>query len=467
MATRISHIPFYRRMTIPSWKLFIAAVLYALPVAFLSFYKPLLAVGFAAAPLAIMLVAHGPIAIYVLLAATFLFMPIYGSVTLLPADIAAVILVGAYAVDLICRGASRGINRLARPLLVYLTVVLLSVAVGGFTGLSIKFFMRQVLLAASFLAVAHFTPRMRIRNLLIGFVLIADVNSIYALLQFFGAGGGIRAFGLAGQGYGDHVMLAFLVAVIFYLWIEDLRGRLFWGASMLILVAALAATQTRASIISAGWAGLIAVILALRLGKRIHCRIPRKNLFAALLLMALVIPILALYTPMFEGVAHRFERIGPHAGGTILLRLSLWKAALTAFWNNPILGIGAGNFATVYNWVPTVRFDPVFFWVSGMSTHSVLMTALAETGILGFVTMFFFFGRALKVSWRNMKEASTTDQVTTANILFISALVIVGSSLYGGSWFWGNNSYHMAVFFGMIASYHHRLDSSIREGSET
>jgi O-antigen ligase len=180
--------------------------------------------------------------------------------------------------------------------------------------------------------------------------------------------------------------------------------------------------------------------------------------------MAVVVPTLALYTPMFEGILYRFGRIGPQASGTILLRLSLWKAALTAFWNNPILGIGAGNFAIVYNWVPTVRFDPIFFWVSGMSTHSVLMTSLAETGILGFLTMYFYFGRGLKLAWGHLKKAVETDQVTTAHILFIAVLVIVGSSLYGGSWFWGNNSYHMAVIFGLVASYRHRLDVTDEEG---
>lgn len=464
MSTRISHIPFFHRIIIPDWTLFAAAVSYALPLAVLLIWKPILGIAFAAAPICLLLISHGPSAIYVLVVSTFVFMPLHGTIALLPPDMAAFLLIGAYLVDLLFRGRSPRINHLVRPFLFYFAIVFLSVAASGFTALSIKFFLRQAVLVATFMAVSHFGYRVNIKAVLALFVITADLNSVYSLLEFLGAGGAIRAFGLAGRGYGDHVMLAFVISSVFYLWTRDIRGRLFWGISALIMVAALAATQTRASAITAGWALVVIVILAIRHGRIIRSSIPRKGLAAAIIFMLLIFPILILYTPVFEGILYRFARIGLHASGTILLRMSLWKAALAAFWGNPLLGIGAGNFPHVYQWVPGVRFDPIFYLVSGLSAHAVIFTSLAETGIIGFLSLYYFFVRAAKISYRNMKTAVHASDKAVTHCLFIAALVILGSSIYAGSWFWGNNSYHMAIMFGLIASFRHRKEGLLPGG---
>lgn len=464
MATRISHIPFYGRMIISDWTLFAVAFAYALPLSVLLFWKPILGIAFAAVPICILLISHGPSAIYALVVSTFIFLPLNSAVAILPSDIAAFILIAAYVVDLLFKGRRPGTNLLARPFLVYFAIVFLSVAASGFTALSIRFFLRQSVLVGAFLAISHFGPRVRIRNIIVLFVLTANLNSLYSIMEFLGAGGTIRAFGLAGRGYGDHAMLAFVFSLVYYLWTDDLRGRIFWGVSALIMVAALAATQTRASAITAGWAMVVIVFMAIRYGRRIGCRIPRKSLTAAFFLLLLIFPVLVLYTPVFEGIMYRFGRIGLQASGTILLRLSLWKAALAAFAGHPILGIGAGNFPQVYNWVPNVRFDPIFIFVTGMSAHAVIFTALAETGLLGTLSMYYFFGRAVKIAHRNVKAAANRLDMAGAHCLFIAALAVLGASFYAGSWFWGNNSYHMVIVFGLIASFRHRPEKLLSGG---
>jgi len=465
MATRISHIPFFERMIIPDWALFAAAVTYALPATALFVWKPIAGIAFAAAPLLVLLVAHGPSAIYVLTVATFLFMPLHGSITLLPPDMAAFLVIVAYLIDLFFRGRNPGNNRLLYPFLFYYGVVFLSVVFSGFTALSLRYFLRQSVLIGTFMAVAHFGPRLRIKNILVLFVLAANLNSLYSVMEFLGAGGTIRAFGLAGRGYGDHAMMAFTISLIYYLWTRDIRERIFWGGSALVMLAALAATQTRASAITAGWAAIVIVVLAVRYGRRIRCSIPRKSLALAIIIMLAVLPILVFYTPVFTGITDRFARIGLQASGTILLRMSLWKAALAAFWGHPILGIGAGNFPLVNNWVPDVRFDPIFYLVSGLSAHAVIFTSLAETGLIGFLSMFYFFGRAVRVSYQNLKSASNEADVAVTHCLFIAALVILCSSIYAGSWFWGNNSYHMAIMFGLAASFRHRREIPLPGGN--
>ncbi len=105
-------------MVLPDWKLFAVATAYALPLAALLMWKPVLGIAFAAAPVCLLLITHGPLAVYVLIVATFIFMPLHGTIALLPPDMAAFILIAAYVVDLLCRGRSPGHNYLAHPFLV-------------------------------------------------------------------------------------------------------------------------------------------------------------------------------------------------------------------------------------------------------------------------------------------------------------------------------------------------------------
>ncbi len=465
MATRISHVPFYGRLHIPDWVLLVTGLIYAVPVALLLNWNTNVGIAAAAAPFVIFLVSYGPAVIYLLIVASFAFFPAHGWAALLPADMAALILIAAWAVDLFTRGRVSGRNSLARPFFVYVAVVFLSVAVSGFTGLSTKFFLRQLVLIGTFLSVYHFGRRMNPRTVLVLFVLAANLNSLYSVLLFLAAGGGIRSFGFAGRGFGDHAMMAFLISAVFYLWSRDFRMRIFWGLSCLLLLAAMAATQTRASMISAGWGLMIVVVGAWWSGRSLRISLPRKNLIIAVVLLLLIVPALMLYTPVFEGVMHRFERIGLHASGTILLRVTLWKAALKAFWGHPLLGIGAGNFPMVNQWVPEVRFDPIFYMVAGLSTHAIVMTTLAETGIAGLLALGFFLLSAVRMTYRKFVAAQDAESRAVCQCFFVIALIVLGTSLYAGSWFWGNNSYHMAVFFGLAATYRRKEQTVISEGA--
>ena len=456
MSPAVSFVPAYDRFSISNRMLFLAASAYSLPVAALLLWKPYLGIAFAAAPVVALIVSHGPLAIGLLLAASFTFFPLEGIITILSADLAAFALIAAYAVDLNVMGSAKAKNPLARSFIIYLSVSFVSIALELFTPLSIRYFLRLGLLFSTFMATAHFGRRVRPEKYLVVFVLVAVANSCYSLFDFFSSQGTIRAFGLAGKGYGDHAMIAFLISAIFFLWSGDLRKRVLWGTAALIMLAALAATQTRASVITAGWGLATAVIGTIFLSRRLRIYHPRKNLLITLVGALISLSLLASYTPVFEGVLSRFGRMGFQASETILLRVSLWKAALAAFLQNPIFGIGSGNFAQVWQWVPQVKFDPIFLFVSGLGTHAIILGALSETGIIGFLALANLFFRAVRTAGRRFMTVSDPDEAPEALCLFIIALVITGSSIYAGAWLWGNNGFHLAVFFGLIASFHTR-----------
>jgi O-antigen ligase len=450
--SKSDYMPLIGKINISNWMLFLAGIAYIIPLSALLIWKPMLGIAFGCLPILIMLAANGVWVVFLLIISTFLFLQIQLSVTILPPDVCAIILVLAYLIDISLKKRPPIPNLLFKPYLIYLLIVILSALFNGATALSIKFIMRQILLFMTFLAVCHYTPRLKIKHLFVLYVLVAAANSLFSTMNFLSAGGGIRTFGLAGKGYGDHAMLGILICLVYYLWSSDVRERVFWMIGGIIISGALAATQTRASAITAGVGIVLIIIFSLRYSFKKNLSISRKNLIHASILVAAIIPIILIYTPLLDGILYRFGRIGLHASGTILLRFTLWTAALKAFMANPIWGIGPGNFAQIYLWLPDVKFDPIFYMVSGLSTHAIVMTALSETGILGFLSLGYFFTKAIRVSFKKFILAIDISKSADSLIMFVIASVMMISSIYSGSWFWGNNSYHMALVFGLIAS---------------
>ncbi|MFH1699538.1 MAG: O-antigen ligase family protein [Candidatus Zixiibacteriota bacterium] len=450
--SKFDYLPLYNKFDISNWTLFLAGMMYAMPLSALLIWKPILGIAFGCLPILIILMVNGLWVVYLLIIGTFLFIPMQITVTFLPADVCALILIVAYLIDLSLKKRLPVPNLLFKPYLIYLLIVVLSALLNGATALSIKFIMRQILLFMTFMAVCHYSRRLKIKYIFISYVMAAAANSLFSTIQFLSAGGGIRTFGLAGKGYGDHAMLGILICLVYYLWSTDIRERVFWAISGILITGALTATQTRASAITAGIGIVIIILSSLRYSFKKVLAISRKNLIHALVLTAAVIPLILIYTPLLDGILYRFGRIGLQASGTILLRITLWTAALKAFLANPIWGIGPGNFAQIYLWLPEVKFDPIFYMVSGLSTHAIVMTALSETGILGFLSLAYFFFKAVRLSFRSFILAIDNHRSADTLVLFVIACVILISSIYAGSWFWGNNSYHMALAFGLIAS---------------
>lgn len=465
MSARISHIPFYEKLVVADYWLYLAGITYAVPIFLFYSWRPIAGIAYAVFPLAILLVVHAPTTLAAVIIASFLFIPLTQPIVLLPADAMALLLILAYIIDLLVRGSSLRRNLLVRPYLVYILVMVVSILLENFTFLSVRYFARQLVLFGTFMAAAHFVPRIRIRNYLIIFVIAAGFNGFISLSQFLASGGWMRTFGLAGLGFGDHAMLAVLISTVCYVWSRDLRMRWLWTLAIVCVLGALIATQTRASMITAGWGLMVIVITSWMTTRHTGDRGPRKNLLHAGLSFLLIISLLIAFTPIFSGVMYRFGRMGLQATGTILERMTLWKAALTAFTENPFFGIGIGNYPMIYNWVPEIRFDHIYYLVTGLSPHAISLGSLAETGIFGFISLSVFYFYAIRTARRNFYNAESRYDIVTTHALYIIALVIVGSSIYAGSWFWGNNSYHMAIFFGFIAGYRNRIPAPVAGGT--
>lgn len=85
-------------------------------------------------------------------------------------------------------------------------------------------------------------------------------------------------------------------------------------------------------------------------------------------------------------------------------RLQAWKAATQMAIDHP-LGVGAGNFQSVYGRFYVERFSGPIEWAARrwISPHSIYFSMLAEYGFLGMVLLLAIIGEMLRVNWKLRK----------------------------------------------------------------
>ena len=132
--------------------------------------------------------------------------------------------------------------------------------------------------------------------------------------------------------------------------------------ALLAALAALAATYSRA-----GWLGAIAGAAFL-----LRRRAARDLLLA-----------LSLLTPLAVSAFNAH-----HNPSEDFARLPIWTAGLRAIGMFPLTGVGPGSFRHVY---PLLR--PTSSETSAFHAHNVLLTAFAETGVLGVVALLALWHR--------------------------------------------------------------------------
>ena len=96
---------------------------------------------------------------------------------------------------------------------------------------------------------------------------------------------------------------------------------------------------------------------------------------------------------------HRFDEEGhPVPKGFYLARLFWWDSGLNMFLDHPWLGIGIGNYPSAYLAYKSGAVQSTLY------AHSLVVSVLAETGVLGALTLLFFGVRWLR-GWKEHRAA--------------------------------------------------------------
>jgi O-antigen ligase len=185
---------------------------------------------------------------------------------------------------------------------------------------------------------------------------------------------------------------------------------------------------------------------------------PRKYI-RTLLLFLIPITVASIVTwGVFAPVSERFQEISlDRPIGTILLRFSLWKAAINGFLTSPFTGIGIGNFRMIDTILPNLKFDPVRYYITGMSFHNVFLQYLCETGIIGAAAFLWLVSSALFTSIKIIRRTIAAEELIPSMAVFIGVLVIFITTFYMRAWTWGQEGFVFAFVLSLVARQYRKM----------
>ena len=161
-------------------------------------------------------------------------------------------------------------------------------------------------------------------------------------------------------------------------------------------------TYIGAVLTSSSRGALVAMVLTAVFG---YARSPKKILGAFFLALTLF----ASFFLMPEASKKRLESaLHPESDKTASTRLYMWKTGLQMFYENPVLGVGPGNYRSVFAANYAQADAPLQVYVP----HSIYIQSLSELGSLGtlaYILIVFFLWR-LNVRTRKFLRARDPDE---------------------------------------------------------
>lgn len=190
-----------------------------------------------------------------------------------------------------------------------------------------------------------------------------------------------------------------------------------------------------ASLSRSGLIALTSVVLATLLlpSAFFFRRASQKVTYGLALLAAAAVVALAGAAPFLERAATIFheEGVAGHRGSG---RVDVWRAAWRSFTENPIVGIGAGNFRsrTFDRLLQTPGVTSTSgYRGKGKYVHSVFLGNLTELGLVGFALFMLVLGLTFKSLTASIRRARSRGDPDLARFAAALAVGLVGVAVSG------------------------------------
>ena len=171
---------------------------------------------------------------------------------------------------------------------------------------------------------------------------------------------------------------------------DNLAEKLFYGLNFLVSLAAFLMINTRGA-----WLAL-AIVLAFIIAFRLRSR---KKICAAALVFVVMFGVFLMASPK------TFDRLATFANATseqsVSERFLMWKSAVHVIGDNPLMGVGLGNYEAAYQEKYILAEAKERFQGH---THNVYLQFWAETGLPGLILFCVLFGYILYWSWLRAKN---------------------------------------------------------------
>ncbi len=430
-------------------------------------YRPVVAVAYFALLGGLGMLAYPRLVFYLFLVsiAVYLPFPISNTVALHPFDVILLLLFGISIFEFLLRGSTAiRPTGLDLPFIALILATVVSALFAHNPSYSIVPVFRICVMYIAFRMIFKFAVEIGVRRVILFYIYLVLIHSLYNAVVFLMQGGQERVFGPAWLAYETFAMTALPMTFAFLVWSPSLTKRLWFSLAGIVIGVGMLAGGSRGPMLAV----VITIPLLLFFGWRKATRersISSLRVMRGLLLplLAIIGLVIALRGTLFLGVIERLQSLIESIGDpqeTVLLRLVLYKAAIKAFLSNPLSGIGIGNFKIVDEVVPEMRMEPVWFYIRGMSAHNVVLHYLAETGLFGTIALLATAVTGLRMAYRAFRQQLADHQNQVSAALFVSMLVFCLTLLYMRAWTWGQGGYIMALLFGLTAAWNYERQNA-------
>jgi len=352
---------------------------------------------------------------------------------------------------------------LDKPFLFLIIATWLSALFAYNWGQSVVPSIRILVIYLAFRVVFKYALEIGIKRLMNLYMILTAIFSLIAFIQFYLAGGAIRSFGITGLTLQYIAMTAVPMAMVFLIWSENIGTKLFYMAISIVSVLGIFATQSRAPLIAILITFPVIMLISFRKARQEKdYRTVRSVKYVLLPVIVLGAVLFILEETFFVGTLSRLDELIQslkNPVGTVMTRIILWTSAIMAFMEHPVLGVGIGNMRVVHEVVPEVKLIPYWAWVKGMSAHNVLLHYLAETGLVGAISLLFLFGKNLSIGYKSFKLKLSKHDNMISTALFIASFVCFITMFYMRSWTWGMDGHILAFIFGLNAAWYFQINN--------
>ncbi len=313
-------------------------------------------------------------------------------------------------------------------------------------------------------------------------VLSGVSQAIIGLYTFVGGSGAdhlritagfFRAFGTFGQPnpFGGFMGLIAPLAIMFCLafLLAYLRQpsritgilTLFYGASALIITTALFASWSRGA-----WLGFVVscgVMLA-ALPRKLWQNLTILSITICVSLLALMSNILPMTViDRMQNAVQELVVIADVRGVyitpenyAVIERLAHWQAALNMAQDNPILGVGFGNYDNAYEKYRLLNWE-----MSLDHAHNYYLNVLAETGTIGLLAYLLLFFVIIFKTWQARIHPDNTSRFITIGLL--GTWVYLATHSLTDNLYVNNVFIHMGIMIGLLAALIRDVSGTVKD----
>ncbi|MEW5993854.1 MAG: O-antigen ligase family protein, partial [Candidatus Zixiibacteriota bacterium] len=416
-------------------------------------------------PVALWIVTNPRVALFQYVFCLFIQYPVVPSAPIYLTDISAMLVIIAAFLDVVMRGhLPKNLPRLSLNYIYIILAVIICGILGCWPELLVQRVLSLLLIIVTFFALYRLIPRVQIARLVRWFFALALLHAVVALIPFIATGGEQRSFAFTAVLFDDQAMSALPLALALYLGAKEKKAVLYLiGAIVLFL--GLIATQSRAPIILALAACLFVTATAYHYSRRFTTdkvfaqTIKQKLRRLILLAAAALVGLFVLSQGLLGSVLTRFEQmLASRPDVSTAHRVVLWKLAVTAFADHPILGVGPGAFPRLHRIYPEVHLTEHYHGIRGLSAHNLFLHYLAETGIVGGIGIIALVVNLFRLARRRwIHRGKLPPDIALA--LYGWAFLFGLSTFAEAGWMWGGLKF-LAVFFSALIARQYAAKSS-------